>query len=154
MNTLKDQLRADLTTAMKSRETIVVSTIRMALAAIKNAEVAGEEVITLDDAQVIAVLQAEAKKRTEAADIYTKAARLDTAATELAERSVLERYLPAALSAADIQAIVDEEVAVATAAGTSGPKAMGIVVKAVRERTGSGADGAQIAAAVKATLTI
>jgi len=149
---MKDTIKADLTTAMKAREEVVTSTLRMVLAAITNAEVAGDEAVTLNDAQVTVVLQAEAKKRSEAAQIYADAGRAEAAAKERAELAIIERYLPAAMSDAELDAIIVEEVAKAKAAGAAGGKAMGAVVKAVRERAGSGADGARIASAVKAAL--
>jgi uncharacterized protein YqeY len=97
-------------------------------------------------------LQAEAKKRSEAADIYKEAGRTDAEASERAELAVLERYLPARVDEKVLQSLVAAEVAAAAAAGLTGPKAMGQVVKAVRAKAGSGADGAQIAALVKAAL--
>jgi uncharacterized protein len=152
MNTIKDLLKTDLTAAMKARDVITVGTLRMALAAVMNAEVAGDAVAVLSDSQIIEVLQSEAKKRTEAADIYEKAGRTDSAAQERAEKEVLDRYLPAALSDADLVTIVNEEVGIAAQAGATGGKAMGLVVKAVRARTGSSADGSRIADLVKAAL--
>ena len=152
MATLKDTLKADLTAAMKSGDETGRSTLRMALAAVTNAEVAGDEAVELSDDQVIAVLQAEAKKRAEAAEIYAGAGRAEAEQKERAELAVLERYLPAAMSEADIAAVVAEEVATAAAAGNTGPKAMGLVVKAVRSRVGSSADGSLVAQLVKAAL--
>lgn len=149
---LKDTIKADLTTAMKSRDEMATSTLRMVLSAITNAEVAGDEAVTLDDNQVTAVLQAEAKKRSEAAQIYADAGRTESATKEKAELAIIERYLPAAMSDDELNAIIAEEVAKAKAAGAEGGKAMGAVVKAVRERAGSGADGSRIAGAVKAAL--
>lgn len=128
------------------------STLRMAIAAVKNAAVAGDAVVTLTDEQVLAVLQAEAKKRAEAADIYKGAGRTEAEASERAELVVLERYLPARLSDDELAAIIAEEVASAAAQGATGAKAMGQVVKAVRAKAGSGADGAAIAALVKQAL--
>ncbi len=150
--TIKVRLQGDLTLAMKARDEIATSTIRMLRAAITNAEVAGSEAIELSDAQAIAVLQSEAKKRVEAAEVYEQAGRAESAAKERAELVVIERYLPAAMSDADLGSIVDEEVAAAAASGASGPKAMGQVIKAVRERAGAAADGGRIAALVKAAL--
>lgn len=149
---LKDTIKSDLTAAMKSGDETGRSTLRMALAAITNAEVAGDEAVQLTDEQVIAVLQAEAKKRTEAAEIYSQAGRSEAAAKERAELAVLERYLPAAMSEDDIRTVVAEEVAAAAASGNSGPKAMGVVVKAVRGRVGAGADGSVVARLVKDAL--
>lgn len=152
MSALKDRLQHDLTTAMKARDEVATSTPRMALAAITNAEVAGDAAVELSDDQVLAVLQAEAKKRSEAAEVYASAVRDVQAAAERAELAVLERYLPAAMGDDELAAIVADEVAAAAARGVTGPKAMGQVVKAVRERVGSRADGARIAALVKGAL--
>lgn len=153
VGTLKETLKADLTAAMKAGDETVRGTLRMALAAVTNAEVAGDEAVELSDDQVAAVLQAEAKKRSEAAEIYAQAGRTDAAAKEKAELAVLEHYLPAAMSEAEIAAVVAEEVAAAAAAGNTGPKAMGIVVKAVRARVGASADGSVVANLVKAALS-
>jgi hypothetical protein len=152
-DTIKGRLQADLTTAMKARDEVVVSTIRMLRSAITNAEVAGSEAVELDEPQVEAVLRAEAKKRAEAAEVYEQAGRADSAAKERSELAVIEGYLPAAIGDEELQAIVSEEVASAAAAGNAGPKAMGQVIKAVRERAGASADGAKIAAMVKSQLT-
>lgn len=152
MTDLKAQLQTDLTAAMRARDELTVSTLRMALAAVINAEVAGSEAVVLSEPQVVAVLQAEAKKRAEAAEIYAGAGRAESAAKERAEQAIIERYLPAGMSDDEVAAIVAEEVAAAAAAGNTGPKAMGIVVKAVRDRTAGSADGAKIAALVKASL--
>lgn len=132
---------------------IAKSTLRMVLAAVMNAEVAGDEAVELSDDQILAVLMAEAKKRSESADIYDKAGRTDAAAKERAELAVLEAYLPAAISDDELASIVSEEVANAAAAGNTGPKAMGLVVKAVRARAGAGVDGGKVAAMVKVALS-
>jgi uncharacterized protein YqeY len=150
--TIKDQLRTDMTAAMKAKDTETLRTLRMVLAAIGSAEVAGDTRTELDDDQVLAVLASEAKRRVEAADAFAAGGRDEQAAAERAEGEVIARYLPAALSADELDALVAEEVASAAAAGQSGPKAMGAVIKAVRARAGATADGAAIAAAVKASL--
>jgi len=149
---IKSRLQADLTASMKARDELTTSTIRMLRAAITNAEVAGSEAVELTDDQVIAVLQSEAKKRTEAADVYEQAGRAESAAKERAELVVIERYLPAAMGDDELQAIVTEEVAKAAASGAEGQRAMGQVIKAVRERAGAAADGSRIAAMVKSAL--
>jgi uncharacterized protein YqeY len=150
---VKTRLQQDLTAAMKAREELTVSTIRMLRAAIMNAEVAGDEAIELTDVQAIVVLRSEAKKRAESAAVYEENDRPESAAKERAELEIIERYLPAAMSDDDLAAIVDEEVAAAAANGAEGGKAMGMVIKAVRVRAGASADGARIAALVKARLT-
>ena len=152
VSTLKDTLQADLNVATKAREALEMSTLRMAIAAVKNAEVAGKEAVELSDDEVIKVLQAESKKRVESAEIYEQAGRTDAAAKERAEVAILAKYLPAAMGDDELAAIVNEEVANAAAAGNTGPKAMGLVVKAVRGRVGSSADGSKIAELVKAAL--
>ena len=152
MTNLKDQLKADLTASMKARTEVETSTLRMTLAAIMNAEVAGDEAKELTNEQVQEVVRAEAKKRAESADIYKDAGRTEAEIAERSELAILERYLPAAMSDADLEQIVDQEVAAAASSGLTGPKAIGGVVKAVRNRAGAGADGAKIANLVKTKL--
>jgi len=149
---LKITLQNDLNTAMKAGDEMTKSTLRMLISAVRNAEVAGKQAVDLSDAQVIDVLRAEAKKRAESAELYAGAGRNELADKERAEIAVIERYLPAAIDADALAAIVADEVGKAAAAGQSGPKAMGAVIKAVKERVGGGADGAAIAAAVKSAL--
>ncbi len=151
-DSVKARLRSDLTAAMKARDDVATSTLRMVSAAITNAEVAGDTAIELDDEQVMAVLRSEAKKRAESAAVYEENGRPESAAKERAELEVIERYLPAAMSDDDLAAIVDEEIGTAAANGAEGGKAMGMVIKAVRERVGANADGSRIAALVKSRL--
>lgn len=146
---MKERLRTDLTAAMKAREVTRVSTLRMVLAAVMNAEVAGDQAVTLTDEQVVAVLRSEAKKRVEASEIFAKAGRAESAATESAELEIIETYLPAALDDSDLASVISEEI---VALGATSMKDMGAVVKAVRTRVGAQADGAKIAAMVKAAL--
>ena len=152
VTSLKERIENDLATAMKAREETKVSTLRMLKSAIQNAEVAGDAAVVLTDDQTIAVLRAEAKKRAESAQIYADAGRTEAATKERSELSIIEAYLPAAMSDDDVRKIVEEEVAKAAASDATGGKAMGAVVKAVRERVGAGADGGKIAALVKAAL--
>ena len=152
VTTFKERIKTDISEAMKARDELRLSTLRMVLSAIQNAEVAGDEAIVLSDDQALAVLRAEAKKRAESAQIYADAGRTDAATKERAECAVIEAYLPAAMSDDDVAKIVAEEVANAAAAGATGGKAMGAVVKAVRERVGAGADGQKIAGLVKSAL--
>ena len=124
----------------------------MLRSAITTAEVAGDAAVELTDDQVIGVLQSEAKKRVESAEVYEQNGRPESAAKERAELAVIERYLPTAMSDDELEAIVDEEIARAAANGAEGGKAMGLVIKAVRERAGASADGGRIAALVKSKL--
>lgn len=149
---LKNRMQNDLTEAMKAGDDLTKSTIRMMLAAVMNAEVAGKEAVTLSDEQVIGVLRSESKKRLESAEVYEQAGRNELAVKERSEIAIIERYLPAAMDEAQLNAVVSEEVAKAAANGQTGPKAMGVVIKAVKERVGASADGAAIAAAVKSAL--
>ena len=137
---------------MKSGNELAKSTLRMALSAITNAEVAGDEAVELSDDQIIKVLQSETKKRAESAEVYQQAGRDDAAAKERAEAEILSAYLPAAMSDDELASVVADEVQKAAASGNSGMKAMGSVVKAVRERVGSSADGSKIADLVKSAL--
>ena len=149
---LLEQLRTDLNTAMKDRDQLKTSTIRMVLSAVQVASVAGDEATELTDAEITAVLRSEAKRRSEAAELYENAGRTEQAASERTELAVIEAYLPAAMDDATLQGIVDEEIATAREAGAEGPKAMGQVIKAVKDRVGDGADGGRIAGVVKASL--
>ncbi len=152
-NGLKARIQADIAEAVRAGDELLKSTLRMALAAIMNAEVAGSEAVVLSDDQIINVLRAEAKKRAESADIYEQAGRAESASKERAEIAIIEKYLPAAMDAGALASIVSEEVAAAAANDQVGPKAMGVVIKAVKERVGAFADGAAIAAAVKSALS-
>ncbi len=147
---LLDDLRADLTTAMKARDQVRVSALRLTLAAVTAAETAGDTRGSLDDAAVIGVIRSEVKRRHEAADIYAGAGRAEQADHERAEAEILSAYLPAQLDDDALAAIVAEEVAAAGAAGD--PRAKGRVIGAVRTRVGDSADGGRIAAAVTAQL--
>ena len=148
----KSHLQDDLTAAMRSRDDVAVATLRMLLAAVRKAEVAGESQVELSDDQLIGVVRSELRKRTEASEMYRTGGRPELADREAAEADVLRRYLPAQMDDDVLQEIVAEEVARAAADGITGPKAMGSVVKAVRERVGTEAEGARVAAAVKEAI--
>ena len=152
MTTLKEQLQADLTAAMRAQDSVVSGTIRMALAAITNEEVAGKVAKVLTDADVVTVLTREGKKRREAIEAYEAANRQDLADKEAAELAVLEKYLPEQLGEAELQSLIDAAVAEAKASGADGMKAMGLVMKILQPKISGRADGAAVAAAVKAAL--
>ena len=151
MAMLKDRLRSDLTAAIKSRDELRSSTIRMVLTAITNAEVAGKEARELSDDEVIGVLSTEAKKRREAATAFDEGGRAEMADKERAEALVLADYLPAALSDDDVAAIVAAAVEQTGAAG-EGMKAMGKVMGVVQPQVKGRADGAAVAAEVRRQL--
>ncbi len=151
MSALKDRLRSDLTTALKARDALRASTIRMVLAAISTAEVAGTTARELSDEDVLDVLGKEAKKRREAAEAFTAGDRPELAQKERDEAAILADYLPAALSDAEVAAIVTDAVAQAGAAG-EGMKAMGRVMGIVQPQVKGRADGGAVAAEVKRQL--
>ncbi len=152
MSALKDQLKSDLTTAIKARDEVTSATIRMALTAITNEEVAGKESRTLSDDDVLTVLGREAKKRRESAEAYDAAARPELADRERAELDVIARYLPQPLSDAEVEAIVAAAVAEVSASGATGGAAMGAVMKLVQPQVKGRADGGMVAGLVKASL--
>ena len=150
MATLKEQLQSDLTAAIKSRDELRSATLRMALAAVTTEEVAGKTARELSDADVLAVLGKEAKKRREAATAYDDAGRGELAERERAELWVLEGYLPAQLDDDALAALVAEAVA---ETGAAGPSAMGQVMKAVTPKVTGRAEGGRVAAEVRRQLT-
>jgi uncharacterized protein len=150
MGTLKDRLTADMRAALKARDELTTSTLRMALAAVGNAEVAGKAKRELSDDEVVSVLSKEAKRRREAAAAFAEAGRAEQAARETAEGGVLERYLPKQLDDAELA----EVVAAALAAGghLSGP--MGPAMKAAQAAAAGRAEGSRVAAEVRRQLAM
>ncbi|GAB7003546.1 GatB/YqeY domain-containing protein [Nocardioides sp. AN3] len=148
---LKEQLRSDLTTAMKARDGVRSSTLRMVLTAITNAEVAGTESRELSDDEIIGVLTSEAKKRREAATAFAEGGRQESADKEQAEAAVIADYLPEQLSEAEIADLVTAAIAQVGAAG-EGMRAMGKVMGVVQPQVRGRADGAAVAAEVRRQL--
>ena len=146
---MKDRLRSDLTAAMKARDEVTVRTLRMALTSVTKEEVAGRSARELSDDEVLAVLTREAKRRREAADAFAAAGREEQAAAERAEGVVLDAYLPAQLTDAELGELV---AAAIEETGASGPRAMGQVMKAVTPRVAGRAEGARVAAEVRRRL--
>ncbi|MGA8208582.1 MAG: GatB/YqeY domain-containing protein [Nocardioidaceae bacterium] len=151
MSELKDRLRTDLTAAMKSRDSLRSSTLRLLLSAVTTAEVAGKQQRELGDDEVVAVLGTEAKKRREAAAAFADAGRAESAEKERAEAAIIAGYLPDQLDDAEIEALVSETVAELGVAG-DGPRAMGRVMGALQAKVRGRADGAAVAAAVRRQL--
>lgn len=151
MSALKDRLRADLTAAIKARDEVRSSTLRMALTALTNAEVAGKSQRELRDDEVLGVLTTEAKKRREAAEAFEAGGRQEMADKERAEAAVLADYLPEQLDEAEVAALVSEVIAELGVAD-QGMKAMGRVMGALQPRTRGRADGALVAAEVRRQL--
>jgi uncharacterized protein len=151
---LKERLRADLTSAMKSQDKLRTATLRMLLAALRNEEVAGKQSRELTDADVLKVLAKESKKRGEAAEIYTQNGRGELAANEHAEARIIDEYLPTPLTDAELADVVDTALAqVAEQIGERpGLRQMGQVMKAATAIAAGKADGARLSAAVKSRL--
>jgi uncharacterized protein len=149
MGTLKDRLNDDLRAAMKSREELTTSTLRLALAAVRNAEVSGVEARDLSDDEVLSVLTKEAKKRREAAAAFADAGRTDQAAKESAEGEILDRYLPAQLSDAEIAELVGGAL---EAGGFRSKAQMGPAMKAAQAAVAGRAEGGRVAAEVRRRL--
>ena len=147
---LADQLRADLTAAMKRRDEVTTSALRMALAAVKEAAVAGKEAKELTDDEILKVINKEVKRRDEAAEAFRNAERPDRADREQAEREVLAAYLPAALTPNELDALITETLA---EGGFSGMASMGPAMKAVTAKVAGRADGKTVSDLVRARLS-
>lgn len=152
MSQLEDRLRDDLTAAMRSQDEVTTATLRMALTAVKNQSVSGSVAKELTDDEVVQALGREAKKRRESAQAYDDANRPDLADRERAELAVLTGYLPARLTDAELAELVRSAIADAGVAAGDGPRAMGPVMKILTPRVAGRADGAEVAAAVRAAL--
>lgn len=145
---LKDRVTEDMKTAMKAKETARLGAIRLLLAAIKQKEV--DERITLDDAQVIAVIEKMLKQRKDSITQYEAAKRQDLANAEKFEAEVLAAYMPQAMSADEVAAIVAQAVA---ASGATAPADMGKVMALVKPQIAGRADMGEVSKLVKAKLS-
>ncbi|WP_367129641.1 MULTISPECIES: GatB/YqeY domain-containing protein [Streptomyces] len=152
MTTLKAKLHDDLTAAIKARDELRSSTLRLTLSAIAYEETAGKSARELSDDEVLKVIAREAKKRREAAEAFDTGNRPEQAERERAEGELLAAYLPKQLSDEELTAIVADAVAVAKAGGAEGPKAMGAVMKIVKPKVDGLAEGSRVANEVKRLL--
>lgn len=154
MAELKDRLRSDLTEAMRNRDKLRTATLRMLLAAVQTEEVSGKQARVLTDEDVLKVLAREAKKRSEAAEIYTQNGRGELAAEEHAEARIIDEYLPTPLTDAEVADVVDTAMAeVAEQIGARpSVREMGLVMKAATAIAAGKADGSRLSAAVKDRL--
>ncbi len=146
---IKESLRSDLTEAIRGRDEITSSTIRMVLTAITNEEVAGKAARVLSDDEIITVLSREAKKRREASEAFENAGRADKAALEKAEGEVIATYLPTQLSVDEIKKLIADAIA---STGAAGPADMGKVMGAVKPLIAGKADGSIVSTLVKEAL--
>ena len=145
--TLKERITEDMKAAMRASDKERLSTIRMVQAAIKQREV--DERITLDDAQVIAVLEKMVKQRRESIVHFEQGARQDLADKEKAEIVLLQSYLPAQLTEAEVDAIIREAIA---STGAASIKDMGKVMAAIKAQAAGRADMGAVSARIKAAL--
>jgi hypothetical protein len=148
VTTLKERITEDMKAAMRASDKERLSTIRMVQAAIKQREV--DERIVLDDAQVIAVLEKMVKQRRESVVQFEQGGRTDLADKEKAEIALLQSYLPAQLSEAEIDALIREVIATTGAASV---KDMGKVMGAVKASAAGRADMGAVSARIKAALS-
>ena len=147
---LTEQIQSDLTTAMKARDAETVGTLRMVMAAVKNARVAAGQQGDVTDEQTLELLSREAKKRNEAAEAYDAADRAELADKERRELAVIQRYLPEQLDKETLRVFVDEAIA---ETGASAPSDLGRVMSAVMPKVKGRADGKVINALVRERLT-
>lgn len=153
MAELKDQLRADMKAAMKAHDQQRLGVIRMALAAIMNAEVEGEahELTTEQEQKLVTK---EVRQRRDSAETYAQGGRQDLVDKELAEAEILQGYLPAPMTTADVESLIDAEFAAIEAQTGAAPtmKQMGTIMKAVNAKVAGRFDGGAIAGMVKDRL--
>lgn len=148
---LKQDIEADLKTAMLAGDKTLVTTLRGIKSAILNTEIArGLREQGLPDADIVELLAKEAKKRQESADLYVQGGSQDRADAELLEKQVIEKYLPTQLTEDEIKAAIDQVV---TSLGEASSQQMGQVIGTVKARLGAAADGATIARLVRERLT-
>jgi len=147
---LLEQIRADLTAAMRSKDKLTISTLRSVVAAVQEAEVAGSSATTLDDDQIQKVIAAQAKRRIEAAEAFEQGGRTEKAADERAELKILESYLPEQLDGDELADIVER---VLTEGGYSTMADMGEAMKAVNAEVAGKAEGRVVAELVKSRLS-
>ncbi len=154
MAALSDRITSDMVAAMKSGDVVTRDTLRMVITAYRNEQVAGKTKQDLDDATELRLLTKEVTKRRESAEIYASNGRPELASKEQAEIEVLRRYLPAELGEDELdQLVADAVAAVAADLGEKpGPKQMGLVMRIVTPKVAGRADGAKVAAKVRAAL--
>ena len=149
---LEERIEQDIKAALLGGDAARVSTLRGVKSVLLNEKVAkGKRESGLSDDEVLALLGKEAKKRQESADLYVQGGSQERADKELAEKAIIEEYLPAQLSEAEIGELVDAAIA---ETGASGPQAMGQVIGKVKQQAGAAADGAVIAKIAKERLAV
>lgn len=155
---LEDRLKADVTAHLKAGNKAELVTVRNVLGEISTREKSGKTPVELDDAQVTSLLQKEAAKRRDTARIYTEAGETGRAAAETAEALIIEAYLPAALTRAEVEAIVEKEVAELRAALEAAGhevsmRSIGAVMKPVTAEVAGRFDGKAVSEIVRTRLS-
>jgi uncharacterized protein YqeY len=145
--TLKEQITEDMKSAMRAKEAERLGTIRLLLAAIKQREV--DERITVDDAGIIAIIEKLIKQRKDSIEQFQKAGRTDLVDQESKELGILQAYMPAQLSAAEVQSAIQKVI---SDLGASGPQDMGKVIGALKAQLAGKADMGMVSGFVKAAL--
>ena len=145
--TLKEQITEDMKSAMRAKEAERLGTIRLLLAAIKQREV--DERITVDDAGIIAIIEKLIKQRKDSIEQFQKAGRTDLVDQESKELGILQAYMPAQLSAAEVQSAIQKIIA---DLGASGPQDTGKVIGALKAQLAGKADMGTVSGLVKAAL--
>lgn len=148
MSTLRDRITEDMKAALRAGDKPRLGAVRLILAAIKQREV--DERITLDDRQVMTVLEKMLKQRRDSISQYQAAARQDLADQEAFEVSVIQAYMPTALSATEVAALIDAAIA---QTGATTAKDMGKVMALLKEQLQGRADMGQVGAQIKAKLS-
>jgi len=147
---LEKQIEGDIKEALLAKEQMRATVLRTIKAALLNYKVAsGKRDSGITDEEVMEVLAKEAKKRQESADLYKQGHRDDRAEVELAEKALIEQYLPAKLTTEEMGALVDEVI---TATGANSAQDLGVVIGQVKAKVGPTADGATIARLVRERL--
>ena len=145
--TLKEQITEDMKSAMRAKEAERLGTIRLLLAAIKQREV--DERITVYDAGIIAIIEKLIKQRKDSIEQFQKAERTDLVDQESKELAILQAYMPAQLSAVEVQSAIQKVIA---DLGASGPQDMGKVIGALKAQLAGKADMGMVSGLVKAAL--
>jgi uncharacterized protein YqeY len=148
MAALKDRITEDMKTAMRAGEKERLATIRLILSAVKQREV--DERITLDDSQVLTAIEKMIKQRKEAITQFDAGGRADLVAKETAEIAILQTYLPAQMSDAEIDGLITEAIA---SSGAASIKDMGKVMAAVKAKAQGRADMGAVSARIKQKLS-
>ncbi|MCF3946980.1 GatB/YqeY domain-containing protein [Acidiphilium sp. AL] len=151
-STLRSRMQNDLKSAMRAREALRVSTLRMMIARLKDIDIASRPkgAGTVPEAEIVAMLRGMVKSRRESETLYRHGCRPDLAAKEAAEIVIIEEYLPRTLNGAELDAAIAEAIGTT---GAAAPKDMGKVIAALKEAHGPALDMASASAAVKAKLS-